>query len=221
MRRKLISTKCLLKGFHINYLIPDSFTTIFISQLAVILRTAGRASCLPVWNGPQLSALYWISIVEPEVAPLCGPVFYLSPGSAALRPGHGSARQGARKLPAAAAYADLQQGCHSTVLRGMTPALSGGRAQLRRGLKGNRRMDRAWTVFPLKRPFKESFDCGRVSRWQVTDFNFLFFPHLECLMCRVKKKKRSTAKSNGQKKFCCRLKCIVRNKGIVYWTLTS
>lgn len=44
VRMKLISSKCLLKPLHINYLVPDSFTTTFIPQLAVFLWMAGGKS---------------------------------------------------------------------------------------------------------------------------------------------------------------------------------
>lgn len=50
---------------------------------------------------------------------------YLSPGSTALRPGQSSTQQGSCKSPAAAAWADLQQGCHSTILWGMSLAPCG------------------------------------------------------------------------------------------------
>lgn len=151
VRMELISCKCPLIAFHINYLIPDSYH-MFISQLAVILWMAGRRSRWPLWNRPQLDTLCWISIVGPEVRLLWGPVFYLSPGTAALRPGHSSAQQGPRKSPVAAAVADLQQGRHSTLSRGMSPApVGGGWTEVRCGLQGTD----GWTV------------CGQCFLWKA------------------------------------------------------
>lgn len=100
---------------------------------------------------PQLHPLYGISIVELYVRLLCGLVFYLSPGSAALRPGHSSTQQEPSKPPAAAAEADLQQGRHSTVLWGMSSAPLGAWTEVRRSLKGTD----GWTV------------CGQGFLWKA------------------------------------------------------
>ena len=118
---------------------------------------AGWGSCLPLWNKPQLDTLCRIRIVEPEVALLWGPLFYLSPGSAVLRPGHSSTQQGPCKSPVAAAWADLQQGCHSSILWGMSPAQKEGGAERKMWFKGNRQMNHVWTVFPLKSHWKNPF----------------------------------------------------------------
>lgn len=132
VRMKLISSKCLLKPLHINYLVPDSFTTTFIPQLAVFLWMAGGKSHKRLSEKKKshnymqfIELALWSLVSRSPHPPPGGPAILSSPGRVAPRPG--SQRGGGPpNWPLLPSRLTRNRAAIQAPSRGMSPAPSGG-----------------------------------------------------------------------------------------------